>query len=274
MPRREVSHQDHPFEDDYRGFDVREDETARGPLILAIAAGVLLIFAGVIWNTYRQGIRTLDSGPPPPIVADVHPYKHRPADKGGQPTPHLDMHFYDTMDASQREPAEVREETSVTLAGGDPVPVETEGPRNLLRPAPLSQPGEAPPETAPAETAAATPDSAAGQASPMIGVTLRAPEPVQPLASKARFSFAESGPFLVQLAALRSQESAETEWRRVTASAPQLYHGAHKRIQRADLGAEGVFYRLRVGAFASRDEAAIFCDAVKATGSNCIVVTG
>ena len=30
-----------PFEDDYRGFDIRDDETARGPLILALAIGVL-----------------------------------------------------------------------------------------------------------------------------------------------------------------------------------------------------------------------------------------
>ena len=26
-----------PFEDDYRGFEIRDDETARGPLILALA---------------------------------------------------------------------------------------------------------------------------------------------------------------------------------------------------------------------------------------------
>lgn len=28
-----------PFEDDYRGFDVREDDSTRGPLILALAVG-------------------------------------------------------------------------------------------------------------------------------------------------------------------------------------------------------------------------------------------
>jgi hypothetical protein len=45
-------------------------------------------------------------------------------------------------------------------------------------------------------------------------------------------------------------------------------------IQRADLGSEGVFYRLRVGAFADRSEASAFCDAVKEAGANCIVVNG
>jgi len=78
----------------------------------------------------------------------------------------------------------------------------------------------------------------------------------------------------VQIAALRSEEAAETAWKRVTASAPELYYGATKIIQRADLGSEGVFYRLRVGAFADRSEASAFCDAIKDAGANCIVVNG
>ena len=44
-----------PYEDEYRGFEIRDDETGRGPLTLVLALGVLLIFAGVVWNTYRQG---------------------------------------------------------------------------------------------------------------------------------------------------------------------------------------------------------------------------
>ena len=89
-----------------------------------------------------------------------------------------------------------------------------------------------------------------------------------------RFAFAAEGGYLVQIAALRSEEAAESQWKRVTASAPELYHGATKMIQRADLGSEGVFYRLRVGAFADRSEASAFCDAVKEAGANCIVVNG
>jgi hypothetical protein len=46
-----------PYEDEYRGFDIRDDDSGRGPLILVLALGVLLIFAGVVWNTYRQGVR-------------------------------------------------------------------------------------------------------------------------------------------------------------------------------------------------------------------------
>jgi cell division septation protein DedD len=101
----------------------------------------------------------------------------------------------------------------------------------------------------------------------------RAPAPA-PRDVTPQFAFSESGQFLVQMAAFRSQDAAETEWRKSAAEHPQLFRGAGKRIQRADLGAKGVFYRLRVGGFAEKSEATAFCDALKATGDNCIVVTG
>ena len=53
-----------------------------------------------------------------------------------------------------------------------------------------------------------------------------------------------------------------------------MYFGAEKRVQRADLGAKGVFYRLRVGAFEARADATEFCNALKATDQTCIVVAG
>ena len=49
-----------PYEEEYRGFEIRDDETARGPLILTLAIGVLIVFAAVVWNTYRQGVRPQD----------------------------------------------------------------------------------------------------------------------------------------------------------------------------------------------------------------------
>ena len=39
MSRSDMAGRENPFEDDYRGFDVREDEAARGPLILTFFRG-------------------------------------------------------------------------------------------------------------------------------------------------------------------------------------------------------------------------------------------
>jgi hypothetical protein len=71
-----------PYEDEYRGFEIRDDESGRGPLILVLALGVLLIFAGVVWNTYRQGVRSTEGGLPV-IASDDAPYKRSPDERGG-----------------------------------------------------------------------------------------------------------------------------------------------------------------------------------------------
>ncbi len=82
---REPEYDFGPYEDEYRGFEIRDDETGRGPLILVLALGVLLIFAGVVWNTYRQGVRPTQGGLPV-IASDTAPYKRSPGGKRRGPS--------------------------------------------------------------------------------------------------------------------------------------------------------------------------------------------
>ncbi|MEQ1784337.1 MAG: SPOR domain-containing protein, partial [Hyphomonadaceae bacterium] len=49
---------------------------------------------------------------------------------------------------------------------------------------------------------------------------------------------------------------------------PELLTGGEKFIQQADVNGKTV-YRLRVGSFASKADAATFCAAFKAKGGNC-----
>jgi len=42
-------------------------------------------------------------------------------------------------------------------------------------------------------------------------------------------------------------------------------------VRRTDLGAEGIYYRVIVGPFASIEEAAGVCSTLKAAGGNCRV---
>lgn len=268
MSRSHAQGQDYaPFDDDYRGFDAREEETARGPLILALAIGVLLIFGAVVWNTYRQGVRPEGEGLPR-VLAESQPFKTVPADPGGLAVPHTDKRFYDDMDATARDPVPEPEPEApvMELAGAGAVSdgIPTDLRRGPVEPVTeLTQEPGMPPAPATAEI-----QSAVTSVSPEAG-----PVPATQ-AGRARFEFVSGGEYLVQIAALRSESAAETAWKRVTSSAPELYYGATKVIQRADLGSEGVFYRLRAGAFADRSEASAFCDAIKEAGANCIVVNG
>jgi cell division septation protein DedD len=275
-----------PFDDDYRGFEIRDDETARGPLILALAIGVLLVFGAVVWNTYRQGIRSNGAGIPS-VIADTQPYKRTPEDRGGVAVPDTDKRFYDQMDASDRPEAAGSDaaardgaRSDEFLQGGPPIELrpgaesaaaEDFDPENGMPNVVADQVRAlANLDERPANDPEDAVDVAAVNPVPMA----MAPKAMVPGQSISEFDFSSGGTYLVQIAAFRSEEAAEAAWRKASGSRPDIYRGAEKHIQRADLGAKGVFYRLRVGAFAERSEATDFCTALKSAGENCIVVTG
>lgn len=79
------------------------------------------------------------------------------------------------------------------------------------------------------------------------------------------------GGFYVQVGSQASQDAAATTYRDLQRRFPQLLGGRQPDIQRADLGARGTFYRVRVGPTASRDEAVRFCESLKAAGADCFV---
>ncbi len=60
----------------------------------------------------------------------------------------------------------------------------------------------------------------------------------------------EAGAFRIQLGSLNSASAAEAEWRRRKRRQRDLLEALRPRVQRADLGAKGVFYRLQAGPLA------------------------
>lgn len=262
-----------PYEDEYRGFEIRDDDSGRGPLILVLALGVLLIFAGVVWNTYRQGVRPTEGGLPV-IASDTAPYKRSPDERGGVEVAGQDKAYYDSMDglgdpamqktAAARNPIDIRRRNADSLAGGPsqlpPVEGAEEPPKIVF--AESMEPVDAQPET----------QIQISVAKPVIeGSTSNVIQETAP-AEIAVSRFVAAGTYQVQLSALRSEDAAKTAWTRLQNAAPDLFDGAELDIQKADLGAKGVFYRLRVGSFADRAAAKGFCADVKATGKDCMVV--
>ncbi|MCR9270122.1 MAG: SPOR domain-containing protein [Henriciella sp.] len=273
--QREPDYDFGPYEDEYRGFEIRDDETGRGPLILVLALGVLLIFAGVVWNTYRQGVRPTQGGLPV-IASDDAPYKRSPDERGGVQVAGQDKAYYDSMDGlgdpalqktAARNPIDIRRRDPV-LAGGPsqvpPVEDSEETPSIIFAEADSVVDAEDAPRP-PIQIAVATPQ-------PVTEPTLPAVSELSGVSPEAVSRFADNGAYQVQLSALRSEEAARSAWNRLQNTAPDLFMGANLDIQRADLGAKGVFYRLRVGSFADRDAAKGFCTDVKAAGKDCMVV--
>jgi hypothetical protein len=75
----------------------------------------------------------------------------------------------------------------------------------------------------------------------------------------------------VQVTSRRTEGEAQIEFRALQAKFPGQLSGREPIIRRADLGEKGIYYRALVGPFASTEEAAQLCSALKAAGQNCIV---
>ena len=269
------------YDDDYRGFDIRDDESNRGPLILALALGILVVFGAVVWNTYRQGVRTAENGLPVIAAADTN-FKRTPEERGGAITPDLDRRIYDQMDGADRPlqsaaltPAQKQAlpplPGPVTLDGG-PSAGKPQSDRIVLDQAQKLEGLRGGADVSDgADVASIQPVRAPAPAPTQRLEPLPAP-PAEELISASRFAFADDGDYLVQISALRTRDAAERAWIEAKRKSPGLFDGGQKLIQRADLGSKGVFYRLRVGAFVGRPDAAEFCDALKSAQHQCIVV--
>ena len=78
--------------------------------------------------------------------------------------------------------------------------------------------------------------------------------------------------WLLQISAQRSSQQADADWRRLVGK-----HGARLGrlphfIVRANLGSRGVFYRLRVAGFQSKQAAQGMCSAIMSGGDVCFIV--
>ena len=78
--------------------------------------------------------------------------------------------------------------------------------------------------------------------------------------------------FKVQMAAVRTQTGAEKEWVRLQKTHADLLAGLQLDVQKADLGAKGVYYRLRAGPLAGEDQARGLCADLAKRKVGCLVV--
>src|SRR5215510_13153436 len=77
--------------------------------------------------------------------------------------------------------------------------------------------------------------------------------------------------YVVQVSARRSKADAQASIRSLQAKFPRQLGGRTAIVQRADLGAKGIYYRAVVGPFASVGEADQFCGSLKAAGGQCSI---
>jgi hypothetical protein len=77
--------------------------------------------------------------------------------------------------------------------------------------------------------------------------------------------------FRIQLAALKSEAEANKTWNRILAKHNDVLGPLTVHIVRADLGTQGIYYRVQAGPFADKASAKAACDKLKSAGQQCLV---
>jgi len=142
-------------------------------------------------------------------------------------------------------------------------PPEAPAPQALR--APLAAP-TAVPSTAPVPAVTpAPPVTAAAPPKPVV-----TPKAVEALPEKRPTAVPAGNGTLVQLAAVRSEDAAKSEWDRLSKRFPELLSSHHPAISKTERDGK-TLWRVRTGGFADVPQATSFCEKVRAKGSACSV---
>ncbi len=245
-------------DEDFYTYDASEEEEGgRRPLYMFAIFVLIFLFAGLLFLAYKQGLKQGAEGQPPIIRADTSPIKGTPANPGGMEIPHQDRSVYDQMSGSG-EPADATDDTEHLLP-------KAEEPMAMATPGPVAPDAAAP--TAPAPVTAA-PVAPVEQAGPVIDAPVVAAQPVEEVPAMTAPATATGG-YVVQLAAFRDEPSALAAFKKLQKKYPSLA-ALSADVQRADLGAKGIYYRLRAG-YIDKPSAAALCADLSGKGQACFV---
>jgi len=269
-----------PPADEFSTFDAREEDARRGPLLLTAALAVFILFLGVVWSAYNQGLRESGRDGAPRLVPNEEPYRERPADPGGEETPDTDLEVYDRLTGDSDEG-----DGPVSLRPAPEEPIEDSRPALRVETVDADETGEdVTPRQAPERPAETQPDpepqqTAPAQSEPEPAPVTRDPEP-EPVPAETRSDPApaqpapavnRNGDWVVQIAAFRSEADAEAAWVAFRTRFSDIASGLAPDVAQVEIPNRGTYHRLRIAAFETRDDAVSFCSTLQGRGQDCLV---
>lgn len=256
-----------------------------------IGGGILLLLIGLVTVLFSalSGSGGSDGQAVPLIRADNAPLRVKPEEPGGMAVPNKDSTIFNTL-KGDREEGGVE---NLLDDGGDTASVAREEVASKVekKTEPLVDvelEAEAP--KADEKSVASVIDTLKEENKPQVAapaVEVVKEEPPKMELPKAAMPKADpikteqvkidtpkpassGGATYIQLAAVKSEAEANTQWSKFKAKNPELASLSLK-VQKADLGAKGIFYRIQAGPLTA-DAATSTCAAVKSRGGNCIIV--
>ena len=269
---------------------------------IVIGGGILLVVALITWAVWPNGSKTSEDNVPI-VRAESTDYKVEPDDKGGMIIPNKDSTIFETMDHDAKPEKKVE-----SLLEDSEQPMKKEQAFVDGAAAPSNEPVD-PPITLRAgqdgkmeavvadEAKTETPAVVKTEAKPEIKAEAAksvVKEPVKevtkaPEAKKVNIidalkeeagtakkaepakvvKAAPKGNVYIQLASVKSETDAKTKWTTLKSKYSSLSSLALK-VQKADLGAKGTFYRVQAGP-TSADNATSICAKIKAAKGDCLI---
>ncbi len=194
------------------------------------------------------------------------------------PAPPSEPMVPETASAEQfAEPMAAAVEPSAQPDENAPVPLEpssaiesAQEPATPDTAAPVAPPPPAPVEPVEAAPVTPTPPEPVQPATP---TTQTAAETISQSQSAASATTAQTKEYRIQLAALRTHERTETEWKRQKKAHPDILGGLELYVVRVDLGGDqGVFFRLRAGPLKDAESAKTLCAELSKRNVGCLVI--
>jgi hypothetical protein len=293
---------DEPFDEPRAGMSGRAKLFAGGAVVIGLIA---LVAVG--WFGFQQGIRSGAEEAAPVVRADPEPFKRKPLDPGGLDVPHQDKLVFNRLAPGQVQepverllppPEEPAERPEVPASSAEILQPETTAPaipERVVEAAPEPQtvpqttetapsiPEIPPPPAPPAEAAgASTPSEPASEpatttpfvreAEPEVAAAPEPPQQPKPAPdAKPAVPAAAAGNWKIQLAAVSSQASAQSEWDAMKAKNTDLLAGLSLNVQNVKLE-RGTFYRIQAGPLADEDAARALCGKLKSRNQDCLIV--
>jgi hypothetical protein len=218
-----------------------DQATRRLAVIASLLGGTLLVMIGG-WSLIGHRTTTV-----PVLQADTKPLRVKPENPGGLQVSGANVDILsggiDTADGRLAPPP------------------ETPVPSLIPPPAPPVVTSAAPSVAPPPPTSAPTPATLPAPSKPIVAKQAAAAEKRQ--ATPANTT-------LVQLAAVRSEEAARSEWERLSKRLPDLL-GQHRPAFSKTERDGRTLWRVRTGGFSDAMQATAFCERVRAKGASCSV---
>jgi len=199
--------------------------------------------------------------PPPPAMPDVPAVGQLPAPPPGATT------------TVPRLPSEGEAPVpGVAVPGADSQPVPPPVVAAVPAPPPAAAKAAPPPAAKPAPAPAAQAAPPKPAAPPAQAPAPQAAKPAAaPATPPAPAKATSGGGWRIQLAAVRSESEAASEWKRLTSRYPGALSGLSMQVVKADLGEKGIFYRVQ-GVGLDEAKAKEACAQLKAQSVGCVVV--